>query len=125
MRLIDADELKTAFPTCDNSKPVLVACVRATIDHMPTIEPSAQPYSLDEWCEDCKEYDHEKHCCPRYNRVIRDAMKMRKRVKWIQISPAGIYECSVCGQNVMTSDIEAYLFCHGCGADLSEGGEDA
>lgn len=38
MRLIDADELKTAFPTCDNSKPVLAASVRATINHMPTIE---------------------------------------------------------------------------------------
>ena len=36
--------------------------------------PSAQPYALDEWCTDCKEYDHEKHCCSRYNRVIRDAM---------------------------------------------------
>ena len=42
MRLIDADELKTAFPTCDNSKPVLVASVRATINHMPTIEPEPQ-----------------------------------------------------------------------------------
>jgi hypothetical protein len=80
--------------------------------------PSVQPYSLDEWCDTCKEYDHEKHCCPRYNRVIRDAMKMRKRGKWVQISPAGIYECSVCGQNVMTGDIEVYSFCHGCGADM-------
>ena len=25
----------------------------------------------DEWCVDCKEYDHEKKCCPRFNRVIR------------------------------------------------------
>ena len=37
--------------------------------------PSAQPYSSDEWCTDCKEYDHEKHCCPRYNRVIRTALQ--------------------------------------------------
>ena len=36
-RLIDGDELKTAFPACDNSKPVTVACVRATINHMPTV----------------------------------------------------------------------------------------
>ena len=35
---------------------------------------------------------------------------------WIKISPAGIYECSECGKNVMTSDIEAYKYCHGCGA---------
>lgn len=38
MRLIDADELKTAFPASENSTPVLIASVRATINHMPTIE---------------------------------------------------------------------------------------
>lgn len=36
--------------------------------------PSAQP-DLNEWCTDCKEYDKEKHCCPRFNRVIREALK--------------------------------------------------
>ena len=30
--------------------------------------------STDEWCVDCSEYDSEKHCCPRFNRVIRDAL---------------------------------------------------
>ena len=39
---------------------------------------------------------------------------------WIRISPAEIYECSECGQNVMTSDICAYKFCHGCGAKMLE-----
>ena len=29
----------------------------------------------DEWCTGCKEYDTEKKCCPRFNRVIRGAMK--------------------------------------------------
>ena len=38
--------------------------------------------------------------------------------RWIKISPAGIYECSECGKNVMTSDIEAYVWCHGCGARM-------
>ena len=42
--------------------------------------------------------------------------------EWQKISPAGIYECSCCGQNVMTSDIEYYKFCHGCGARM-KGGE--
>ena len=36
--------------------------------------PSAQSY-LDEWCTDCKEYDSEKNCCPRFNMVIRGALK--------------------------------------------------
>lgn len=38
--------------------------------------PSAQsePH-YDEWCTDCKEYDHARHCCPRWNRVIRETLK--------------------------------------------------
>ena len=43
-----------------------------------------------------------------------------KRGKWIKISPANIYECSECGKHVMTNDICAYDFCHGCGADMRE-----
>ena len=35
---------------------------------------SAQP-DLDEWCTDCKEYDIANHCCPRFNKVIREALK--------------------------------------------------
>lgn len=41
-----------------------------------------------------------------------------KRGKWVKISPANIYECSKCGKHVMTNDISAYDFCHGCGADM-------
>lgn len=29
----------------------------------------------DEWCHDCKEYDKEHHCCPRWNRVIRTTLE--------------------------------------------------
>ena len=47
----------------------------------------------------------------------------RIKGRWIKISPAGIYECSICGKNVMTSDIDAYDFCHGCGADMRGGQE--
>lgn len=43
---------------------------------------------------------------------------------WIKISPAGIYECSECQKDVMTSDIEAYEHCHGCGARMDEVEED-
>lgn len=51
--------------------------------------PSAQP-DLDEWCTDCSEYDQERHCCPRWNRVIRqtlkDAQPERKTGEWIPCS---------------------------------------
>lgn len=46
------------------------------------------------------------------------ALAESKRGKWIKISPANIYECSECGKNVMTNDICAYDFCHGCGAEM-------
>ena len=59
--------------------------------------PSAQPethdkrtethvcdYSLDEWCTDCKEYDTERNCCPRFNRVIREAVKEAQPVTIIE-----------------------------------------
>ena len=44
-----------------------------------------------------------------------------RKGKWIKISPAGIYECSVCGLNLMTGDIDVYSWCHGCGAKMEEG----
>ena len=37
--------------------------------------PSVQPEQHhDEWCTDCKEYDKDRHCCPRFNKVIRKAI---------------------------------------------------
>ncbi len=48
----------------------------------------------------------------------------QKHGHWIKISPASIYECSVCNKDVMTSDIEAYQFCHKCGAKMDEVTED-
>ena len=39
--------------------------------------PSERP-ELDEWCTDCKEYDQERHCCPRWNRVIRNTVEELK-----------------------------------------------
>ena len=44
--------------------------------------------------------------------------------RWIKIAPAGIYECSECGKNVMTNDIEAYEYCHGCGARMDGESDD-
>lgn len=56
--------------------------------------------------------------------AINDVQTIEPRKgKWIKISPAGIYECSECGQNVMTSDIDVYRWCHGCGAKMEEGDE--
>lgn len=37
---------------------------------------------------------------------------------------AAIYECSQCGQNVMTGDIEVYAYCHHCGARMEVENDD-
>ena len=43
------------------------------------LKEKALDYNTDEWCHDCKEYDHDKHCCPRYNKVIRNTVEEMKR----------------------------------------------
>lgn len=49
---------------------------RANVCAMLKYLPSAQPEPhYDEWCYDCKEYDKEKHCCPRWNKVIRETLR--------------------------------------------------
>lgn len=51
--------------------------------------------------------------------MIRDMPSVtQKSGHWKQIIPAGVYECNICGQNVMTQDIVAYKYCHGCGAKM-------
>ena len=65
--------------------------------------PSAQP-ELDEWCTDCKEYDKEKHSCPRWNRVIRNTLKdAQPEPHWIPCSEKlpesdGFYLVTVCAE---------------------------
>lgn len=96
--------------------------------------PSAQP-DLNEWCTDCKEYDSEKHHCPRYNRVIREALngaEPRKPGRWSFIGE-DMFECTSCGVVYTTEqlnglrnyDTDPYAprFCPSCGADMR--GDDA
>lgn len=42
--------------------------------------PSAQP-ETDGFCTDCKEYDQERHFCPRFDRVIKQAVEDLQIVK--------------------------------------------
>jgi hypothetical protein len=96
--------------------------IQAYID----VAPSEQPkYNTSEWCHDCKEYDQDKHCCPRYNGVIRNAVEEIKQAKmghWIEIG-YHIYECSECGRVESINDFEnvyrEYPYCH-CGSRMVE-----
>jgi hypothetical protein len=38
--------------------------------------------------------------------------------RWKKISPAGIYQCSVCNGYIMPAEIDVYKFCNQCGASM-------
>ena len=93
--------------------------------------PSAQPERrLDEWCTDCKEYDQEKHCCPRWNRVIRTTLQEvqpeRKKGKWKDkedpaYSGGGYTACSICGQRYAWGayhEPQEFRHCPRCGHQM-------
>lgn len=83
--------------------------------------PSAEAYNSSEWCTDCKEYDHERKCCPRFNQVIRTALGGRKKGEWEvidEVSPRR-YGCSLCKR---LSWYE-YNFCPNCGAEMRGEGD--
>jgi hypothetical protein len=78
--------------------------------------------TLKRLCEKCWEGDESTGCsnwkCIEY-RIIEDMPSAdRPTGEWVKISPARIYECSVCGQTVMTNDIDCYSYCHNCGAKM-------
>ena len=47
---------------------------RATSEALDMAIEALKRERTDEWCTGCKEYDTEKKCCPRFNRVIRGAV---------------------------------------------------
>ena len=81
VRLIDANALKYygnhIGDEYEDSHHADQWAYRSDIDNAPTIEPS-ELYNIDEWCTDCKEYDQERRCCPRWNRVIRSTIEESK-----------------------------------------------
>lgn len=87
--------------------------------------PSAHP-EMDEWCTDCREYDHERHCCPRHNSVIRGALAERKTGRWEKVYGDHVYLglrpwtvcCSECG---MIGNGTRY--CPNCGAKMEVANE--
>lgn len=96
--------------------------------------PSAQP-NLDEWCRDCKEYDKERHSCPRWNRVIRHTVEdikaeqpERKEGAWVlreDLYGSTEAKCSECGFEMLVNEegnglheVSDLHYCPNCGADM-------
>lgn len=47
------------------------------INELPSVTPQ-EPQTF-KWCDTCKEYDQEKHCCHRFSKVIRDTVGEMKQ----------------------------------------------
>lgn len=79
-----------------------------------------------EWCHDCKEYNKEKHYCPKFTQVIRDTVDEMKDYKLEELQPHGHWvikgtregtnhcECSECNHEGDRWD----KFCRNCGAKI-------
>lgn len=43
--------------------------------------------AANDWCHDCKEYDNDRHCCPRWKRVIRNTVEeIKAEHRWIPVT---------------------------------------
>lgn len=99
-----------------------------------------------EWCHDCKEYDAERHCCPRWTKVIRktveDLKRARPKGEWEALTasevcgwnpefagrdPVFLHRCSICKHDVYVNEFGEEIlsdFCPFCGADMREFADD-
>lgn len=132
MRVDEAIYLLAGYGANINTNNPVAEAVKMGIEALEGL-PSAQA-KLDEWCTDCKEYDHEKHCCPRYNRVIREAVEEIKPERKSVIYYVDGYsdgcmmydtaECPSCGYMFDEDDsVWKEPFCPHCGQELEWEGE--
>lgn len=93
--------------------------VAQVIDIMPAADVVEVKHYLSEWCTDCKEYDKERHCCPRFNRVIEETVAEMKSDGWQKVRHGRweLYDiCSVCGAQAD----QQTNYCPNCGARMDE-----
>ena len=144
MRLIDADELAGKLKglkehvdkisinrKCRSRCLVDVTQVIEYVENAPTVE----AVRLDESCDDCPLYDHDKHNCPRFNKVIPETIAEISaetvQGEWI-IDGAYWQHCNKCGvavnrfavEQVKASEHENLRFCPNCGARMKGGGSE-
>ena len=78
------------------------------------IEKQIQSEESFEWCNGCKEYDQEKHCCHRYSKVIRQAFEEMKVVHCIDCQHSEydeVYKDRYCHYNGKAEVVDDYHFC--------------
>lgn len=78
------------------------------------IEKQIQAEESFEWCDGCKEYDQEQHCCHRYSKVIRQAFEEMKVVHCIDCRHSEydeVYKDRYCHYNGKAEVVDDYHFC--------------
>lgn len=70
--------LKRNIPGCDYELSEAVTLAIAALEK--------QEKAFGEWCTDCKEYDHNRHCCPRFSKVIRGTLDEVEQQRWIPVT---------------------------------------
>jgi hypothetical protein len=124
------DALDKRFDEIPMEQTTEILLLRKDLRTLPPVQPK---YNTSEWCKTCKEYNQDKHCCPRYNKVIRNAVEEMKEPKvghWIYgENEYGIdgYHCDKCGFFVpwdyahkFINYIKDYKFCPKCNARMVE-----
>lgn len=87
------------------------------------IEKQIQAEESFEWCDGCKEYDQEKHCCHRFTKVIRQAVAEMKVVHCIDCQHSeydAIYGDRYCHYNGKAEVVPDGHFC-GYGRERQDG----
>ena len=87
--------------------------------------PSAEEESF-EWCDGCKEYDQEKHCCHRFSKIINQTVEEVRGTtaigEWVKVhgfvTPGGdpVWRCSNCSKGNHVFGVEH----HSYGADIAD-----
>jgi hypothetical protein len=114
------DALDKRFDEIPMEQTTEILLLRKDLRTLPPVQPK---YNTSEWCHDCSEYNQEKHCCPRFNKVIRNTVKEIKQAKvghwisyWDEEARCYVYKCPECG-NKQPFDTKC---CWECGTRLIE-----
>ncbi len=70
------NEIKCLLSELDNGEDAVSYLTQNDVkwlnENIKALEQESQSF---EWCDTCKEYDQEKHCCHRWSKVIRDTIE--------------------------------------------------
>ena len=65
---------------CLTDKRIGRSSLEAFLEIVDEVDAEVFNEEMSEWCTDCGEYDHERHCCPRFCRVIEETVaEIRER----------------------------------------------